>query len=76
MSLAANNLTDLREFTAVYRALLRHYGVQGQEIQAGRAHGNGDFEQRQYGLKQAIAQALIMGRPESSTAWRIMRSSA
>jgi uncharacterized tellurite resistance protein B-like protein len=60
MSAAVNNLTDLREFTAAYAALLRHYGVQGQKIQAGRAHENGDIEQRHYRLKQAIAQALMI----------------
>jgi hypothetical protein len=60
MSAAVNNLTDLREFTAAYAALLRHYGVQGQKIQAGRAHENGDIEQRHYRLKQAISQALMI----------------
>ena len=60
MSAAVNNLTDLREFTAAYAALLRHYGVQGQKIQTGRAHENGDIEQRHYRLKQAIAQALMI----------------
>jgi uncharacterized tellurite resistance protein B-like protein len=60
MSAAVNNLTDLREFTAAYAALLRHYGIQGQKIQAGRAHENGDIEQRHYRLKQAIAQALML----------------
>jgi uncharacterized tellurite resistance protein B-like protein len=60
MSAAVNNLTDLREFTAAYAALLRYYDVQGQKIQAGRAHENGDIEQRHYRLKQAIAQALML----------------
>lgn len=60
MSAAVNNLADLREFTAAYAALLRHYGIQGQKIQAGRAHANGDIEQRHYRLKQAIAQALML----------------
>lgn len=60
MSAAVNNLTDLREFTAAYAALLRHYGLQGQKIQAGRAHENGDIEQRHYRLKQAITQALMI----------------
>jgi uncharacterized tellurite resistance protein B-like protein len=60
MSAAVNNLTDLREFTSAYAALLRHYAVHGQKIQAGRAHENGDIEQRHYRLKQAIAQALMI----------------
>ena len=60
MSAAVNNLTDLHEFTAAYAALLRYYDVQGQKIQAGRAHENGDIEQRHYRLKQAIAQALMI----------------
>lgn len=60
MSAAVNNLTDLSEFRAAYAALLKHYSVEGQKIQAGRANENGDIEQRHYRLKQAIAQALML----------------
>ena len=60
MSAAVNNLNDLTEFRAAYAGLLKHYGIQGQKIQAGQAHENGDIEQRHYRLKQAIAQALML----------------
>jgi hypothetical protein len=60
MSAAVNNLTDLHEFTEAYSSLLRHYRLQGQKIQAGRANENGDVEQRHYRLKQSIGQALML----------------
>jgi hypothetical protein len=60
MSAAVNNLTDLTEFRAAYAGLLKHYGIEGQKIQAGHAHENGDIEQRHYRLKQAIAQGLML----------------
>jgi hypothetical protein len=60
MSAAVNNLTDLSEFREAYSALLRHYDLHGQKIQAGRANENGDVEQRHYRLKQAIDQALML----------------
>ena len=60
MSAAVNNLTDRKEFTQAYEALLQHYGLAGQKIQAGRANENGDVEQRHYRFKQAVAQALMM----------------
>jgi hypothetical protein len=34
------------EFTGRYRAILRHYGLEGTKIQTGEAHENGDIEQR------------------------------
>ena len=34
--------TDGAAFTERYQALLRHYGLEGQAIQAGHAHENGD----------------------------------
>jgi hypothetical protein len=48
------------EFTRRYRALLRHYGLQGQRIQTGKAHENGDVEQRHHRLKRAVDQALLL----------------
>jgi hypothetical protein len=60
MSAAVNNLTERKEFTQAYEALLQHYGLAGQKIQAGRANENGDVEQRHYRFKQAAAQALMM----------------
>jgi hypothetical protein len=46
------------EFTARYRALLRHYGTEGVKIQAAEAHENGDVEQRHYRVKRLVDQAL------------------
>lgn len=60
MSAAVNNLSDRKEFTRSYEALLAHYGLEGQKIQAGRANENGDIEQRHYRFKQAVAQTLMM----------------
>ena len=60
MSTAVNNTTAAKEFTARYEALLRHYRMEGQKIQAGRANENGDVEQRHYRLKRAIEQALML----------------
>ena len=60
MSAAVNNLSDAKEFTRAYEGLLRHYRINGQKIQAGRAHENGDVEQRHYRFKEAADQALMM----------------
>lgn len=60
MSTAVNNMTDDKEFTTRYEALLRHYRMEGQKIQAGRANENGDIEQRHHRLKRAIQQALLI----------------
>jgi hypothetical protein len=60
LSTAVNNMTDAKEFTARYEALLRQYRMEGQKIQAGKANENGDVEQRHYRLKRAIDQALLL----------------
>ena len=60
MSLAVNNASDEREFTTRYEALLRHYKMTGQKIQAGKANENGDVEQRHYRLKRAVDQSLLL----------------
>jgi hypothetical protein len=60
LSTAVNNMSDAKEFTARYEALLRHYRMDGQKIQAGKANENGDVEQRHYRLKRAIDQALML----------------
>src|SRR5271169_1861180 len=59
LSSAVNNLPkeagEHREpaFTRRYQALLGHYGLTGQKIQAGKANENGDVEQRHNRFKQA-----------------------
>ena len=60
MSLAVNNASDEREFTARYGALMRHYKMTGQKIQTGKPNENGDVEQRHYRLKRAVGQALLL----------------
>lgn len=60
LSTAVNNMSDEKEFTARYEALLRHYRMDGQKIQAGKANENGDVEQRHHRLKRAIDQALML----------------
>lgn len=48
------------EFTRQYQALLNHYGLAGEKIQAGQAHENGDVEQRHHRFRQALDQALML----------------
>lgn len=48
------------EFTRRYRALLRHYGLEGQKIQTGKPNENGDVEQRHHRLKRAVEQTLLL----------------
>lgn len=48
------------EFTRSYQALLDHYSLKGQRIQAGKANENGDIEQRHYRYKKAIDQSLML----------------
>ena len=60
LSTAVNNMSDEKEFTGRYEALLRHYRMNGEKIQAGKANENGDIEQRHHRLKRAIDQALLL----------------
>lgn len=60
LSPAVNNMDEEKEFTSRYAALLRHYGMSGQKIQAGKANENGDVEQRHHRLKRAIDQELLL----------------
>jgi hypothetical protein len=47
-------------FKQRYQALLRHYGLQGQAIQAGKGNENGDAEQSHHQFKRALDQALML----------------
>lgn len=60
LSAAVNNLSDQQEFTRRYQALLGHYGLTSERIQAGKAHENGDVESLHGGFKQAVDQALLL----------------
>jgi hypothetical protein len=59
-SAAVNNLTERRDFTRRYAALLNHYRLQGMKTQAGCPNENGDVEQRHYRLKRSLEQALLL----------------
>jgi hypothetical protein len=60
LSAAVNNLHDKQEFTDRYEALLRHYKLSGRKTQPASPHENGDVEQRNYRLKRAVEQALLL----------------
>lgn len=60
LSPAVNNMSDEKEFTARYEALLRHYRIEGRKIQAGKANENGDVEQGHHRLKRAVDQMLML----------------
>jgi hypothetical protein len=47
-------------FTLRYQSLLAHYGLKGRAIQTGKAHENGDVEQRHHRFKRALEQALLL----------------
>jgi hypothetical protein len=52
-------LSEEKEFTDRYEALMRHCRMEGQRIQAGKANQNGDVEQRHHRLKRAVGQAPL-----------------
>ena len=60
LSSAVNNMSQQEEFTDRYAGLLAPYGLRGQKTQAGRAHENGDVEQRHHRFKRAVDQALML----------------
>jgi hypothetical protein len=60
LSAAVQRPEHPEEFTRQYRALLDHYGLQGEKIQARQPHENGDVEQRHYRIRQALDQALML----------------
>jgi hypothetical protein len=60
LSAAVNNLSEQKEFTTRYEALLRYYRLDGQKIQAGKANENGDVEQSHHRMKRAVEQALLL----------------
>lgn len=60
LSSAVQPLDGKEEFTRRYRALLSHYGMAGEAIHPGKAHENGDVEQRHHRFKVALDQALML----------------
>jgi hypothetical protein len=49
-----------KAFKQRYQALLGHYGLVGQAIQAGKGHENGDVEQSHRQFKRTLDQALML----------------
>jgi len=60
MSSAVNKDCNPEKFTARYKTLLRHYGVEPERTNSASANENGDIEQRHYRFKNAVKQALIL----------------
>jgi len=60
MSSAVNNLSQKKEFTDRYAALMKYYGVAMEKIQAGKGNENGDVEQSHRRFKEAVDQALML----------------
>ena len=60
LSAAFNNLTEKRNLTVRYKALLDHYRVKGEHTQPSSPNENGDVEQRNYRFKNAVDQALML----------------
>ena len=60
LSSAFHKVSNPEEFTQRYKGLLSHYKLKGEKIQAGKAHENGDIEQRHYRFKKAVEQALLL----------------
>lgn len=60
LSAAVRKPDNPEVFTQRYRALLSHYGLQGQKTQAESPNENGDVEQRHYRLKKALEQSLML----------------
>jgi hypothetical protein len=60
LSRAVNNMSTPAEFSGRYAALLRYYGVEGEKIQAGQGHENGDVEQRHHRFRRALEQELML----------------
>jgi hypothetical protein len=60
LSAAVNNLSDRREFTARYRALLDHYRLKAEKTNPESGHENGDVESAHRHFKETVDQALML----------------
>ena len=60
LSSAVHKLGHPELFTDRYESLLRHYGLEGRTIGAGKANENGDIEQRHHRFKVALDQTLLL----------------
>jgi hypothetical protein len=60
LSAAVNNLSEEKEFTQRYQALMDHYELAKEKIRPREAHENGDIESSHRHFKTAVAQQLMM----------------
>jgi len=63
MSSAVNNFSAAKDFAQRYEGLLKHYGMQGEKIQAGKANENGDAESSHRWFKEAVDQESRLREP-------------
>ena len=60
MTLAVHHDGQPEQFTARYRALLAHYGIQAEATNPASGHENGDAESSHRHFKEAVDQALLL----------------
>jgi transposase len=60
LTAAVHNGLQPEEFTQRYQGLLQHYGLAGRKTQPASPHENGDIEQRNYRVKRALKQELLL----------------
>jgi hypothetical protein len=60
MTLAVHHDGQPEQFTAKYRALLGHYGMQAEATNPASGHENGDVESSHRHFKAAVEQALLL----------------
>ncbi len=60
MTLAVNHEGSAERYTAKYRALLAHYGLEAEATNPASGHENGDCEQSHRRFKEALEQALLL----------------
>jgi hypothetical protein len=60
LTLAVHHDGQAEQFTAKYRALLTHYGLQAEATNPASGHENGDVESAHRHFKEAVAQALLL----------------
>ena len=60
LTAAMSNFGNQPKFASRYKALLDHYGVEGEKTQVSSPNENGDVEQSHYRFKKAVDQALML----------------
>ena len=60
LSTAVNKEGNPEEFTARYRALMKHYRIKPMRTNPGKGNENGDVEQSHYRFKNVVDQELML----------------